>query len=762
MLAEMNEKHIFTIRELTTNQEIAVERLEEQLKSSESRYSRLLVDSDREKQLIQAKLDASTAEMRELSEKFAVLENKNSSILAARETLLREKDLLGIQVQKAEIEAKKQRELAENAEKTRLEMSKQLEESLSRLNLAETLNQQKQGKLIDFSHEKQEFEREIANLTDNLEASKEAIRTLSLQLASSSENSAKLDELKWKASEAEGQYQVAAERADSLDLLLRAAALEKSVLEDSLRIAEENSLILKQNSANLPAENTKLVELQKKLTKEAGRIEAEIGNLREENESLKLTLASEQANMRETATDLEKQENRLRTLTQQCSGLRDQLDREEKARIEAANEAERLRKALEEERNNVERLNALLQDTKGKLTQSEFETSNLLRKNADLTNEMALLEDKFIESSRLPIHPEVIMKPMTPHTPRSLSLPSSEDFGEIGEEPDFPVIVTSKSQTGEVSRAMRTATVQNEVERLFEMADFEGYMREIDGKMVQLVRKLGNVTEVLGLVKGNMRKRRAESEAEDGPGAPQPSIQSHSICLGLQYEGKTWILERTATDFTWKERPIQLDAATIPLLLTEDTIHHLHDLEAQLREKTIQMDESEELHLAKTQEFDKIKQLMADRGFNFEGQSLLAVVKSVLVARRPPAGSRGSSPNPKRLIGTSGEFSDLALGEREAVSPVKMLTLAVPKLEPSNQSSDSMALSEAEASSLFSTIDKLRRENDEMSKHNDDIERQLTLLKQKLREREQSSAEPISGAELSTVLQNLLEVLPLQ
>jgi len=91
-----------------------------------------------------------------------------------------------------------------------------------------------------------------------------------------------------------------------------------------------------------------------------------------------------------------------------------------------------------------------------------------------------------------------------------------------------------------------------------------------------------------------------------------------------------------------------------------------------------------------------------------------------------------------------------------------MVTLAVPKLEPSNQSSDSMALSEAEASSLFSTIDKLRRENDEMSKHNDDIERQLTLLKQKLREREQTSAEPISGVELSTVLQNLLEVLPLQ
>jgi len=755
------------------------ERLAEQFRASELFYKRLLEEADREKERIQAKLEAAeqfySSKIQKLSENCALLEDQNSSLLTDKENSLREQKLLSEKLKIAEIEADQLRVLTESREKVHLAVSQKLEETTSRLSQAEQHKQalihgkemELAAKSISFSTEKRHLEAQVAHLTDSLSASKEAIQTLSLQLASTGEATA---QLKWKLSESEGQYQAAAERTESLDQQLTDATLEIAALRSSLQTAEADSLSSKQQSATLIAELTQVREVYKKLTLETAKMDSEMQTIREESESLRRTLAAEQVSAGDTAADLESLQARLRAWTQeklrleqQCTALAEELEEERKSRLEAGTEVRRLGEELAAERVKVERLFNAHRETQAQLAQSELETSNLLIKNTDLTSEIATLGDKLTEFPRLPLHPEVIMKPLTPHTPHSFSFHSSEDFGFLGEEADFPLIVTSKSMTGEVNRAVETA-VQAELEKLFENVDFEGFMRDIERKIVNLMRKLANSADVLGLVKASIRKRVSDSDAEDGPGAPQPSLQPHSICLGLQFEGRTWVLERTSTDFVWKEHPIQLDPVSIPLLLTEDQISHMHTLEAQLRQKTIQMDEAEELHLAKTQEFDQIKQLLTDRGFNFQGQSLLAVVQSALAARRPPAGSRGSSPIPKRLSGLTSEFSDLALGvEKESASPAKVvMTLTVPRPEQSNQSSDSMALSEAEASSLFSTIDKLRRENDDMSKHNDDLERQVTLLKQKLRERELSPSEPVSGAELSSVLQNLLEVLPLQ
>lgn len=749
---------------------LTVKRLEQQFKASELTSKQLLAEVNHEKDLIFAELEAtkqfSASKIQEIAGNCVLLEEKNSAILRERDNLLREKKLLS---EKAEIETNQLRMLAENAEKARIAVSKQLEETVASRNQEETSKLREiEAQIAHSSIEKRQFETKIADLTESLAASKEAIQTLSLQVASTGETTA---QLKWKLSEAEGQYQAATDRAESLDQQLTAVVLDKAALSSSLQRTEEECRISKQHCASLMLELTQLREVGQNLTRETAKVDTQMQTLREENESLKMTLAAEQANARETATDLESFQDRLQAseaqwtqeklkLEQQCTAWEEELEGERSSKLEAQTEARKLGEELAAERAKVERMasvETMLRETKAKLAQSEQEISDLLLKNANLTSEIALLEDKFTESSRLPLQPDVIMKPLTPHTPHSFSFHSSEDFGDLGEEADFPLIVTSKSMTGEVHKAV------SELEKLFEVVDFEGCMNDIEQKIDNLVRKIAKSTDLLGIVKANIRKRKSESDTEDGPGAPQPSLQPHTICLGIQYEGKTWVLERTATDFAWKEHLIPLDPASVPLLLTEDQISHMHTLEVQLRQKTIQMDEAEELHLAKTQEFDKIKQLLTDRGFNFQGQSLLAVVQSAFVTRRPSAGSRGNSPVPKRLSGLSSEFSDLALGvEKESASPTKVLTLAVPKPELSNQSSDSMALSEAEASSLFSTIDKLRRENDDMSKHNDDLERQVTLLKQKLREREQSTSEPVSGSELSTVLQNLLEVLPLQ
>ena len=569
-------------------------------------------------------------------------------------------------------------------------------------------NQRKIAKLeAELAGKQRNFASEIEILTENLNLAKETVKNLSEKLSFSqiSENSLK-------------------ESIISIEEKLAKTTSQKIDIEKALK--------------------TELFQVQQSKNEEISQISSKNATLTDENIDL---------------------QSKLTLKTDECSQLSGKYGKIMLDLNEITNK-------YTAQLHTIESLSEQLRSFTARNITSELTISSLTDENSTLkselsrlTSEIASLKDQITENSRLFSLPEVVMKPDDPFSPqiREIDLAAGLDSsGLLDEDPEYPPIITSKSQTGELrlNSTDGNISLKNTLQKLVETVTFDHVEIEIQGKCLEFLLKLDSLQSKVEKIQRKIAPK-AREETEEAQGAPQPI---GTICLGVEFEGNQWILEKIGSDFLWKDRYSSIDP---PVFLSTSLLTQIQALSSEIREKTIQMDESEELHLLKTQEYDKIKQMLTERGFNFQGQTLLSVVNSALMAsKRPP----GHHPRAKRGVtraGGSNEFSDLALGSESGgvsadSSPVKRPSSSVPRPDSSNHSSDSMALSESEATSLFATIDKLRRENDDLLRTIDDYERQLTLLKQKMREKDGLAAEPVSGTELSTVVQNLFEVLPLQ
>jgi hypothetical protein len=271
-------------------------------------------------------------------------------------------------------------------------------------------------------------------------------------------------------------------------------------------------------------------------------------------------------------------------------------------------------------------------------------------------------------------------------------------------------------------------------------------------------------------LKLRVSSRRDEKEEDEvsNPEAPIPLFAQEAaefaLCLQVQYDGKSWTLLKTVNkDYFWQEGRLQTDSNARLTIITESILSQINSLEVQNRHLTERNAELEETSALKSEELGEIQSMLVSRGFNFQGQTLLTVIKSIILPQR-----RGPGSNKVRSIKDtqpSREVIDLPLDDSEpAETPDKTtnhraMTSPHGNSEKLSDSGNSMALSEAESQSLFKTIAKLRQENDELLKEIEDAHRQTLYYKARLSEVQNQPSDPVSSSQLSMIVTSLVEGL---
>jgi len=686
----------------------------------------------------------------QIQQRLKAAEEQNSRDTAALATLRTDQELAltALQKQLAALQYSEKAALeAYNASKS--DLSKTTETLKGQLKQLNADNQRLQVVLDASSQEKTRFEGEI----DRLKAQIEAFRQ---ELAASKSESAAI---------------LAKSKADSDSL--RAKAAENAKLTHDLATAEQFKSqtasqleTLRQEQAKSRAEIT---QLQKELTEsrslqratelQKAQAEAEIARLKTLTEEISLRAVEKarlESRIEGLSAELDKVTRENGTLKAENREIAADLEESTRIRrqnLELISSKEVAIKALETAKSA---LTTDLRTAHSSLSQLQLHQQSLLDRIAELEEQLAsgeIVEEEVETAQRQ----ELEVAAGLPANVREIEL-SMERESLVEEELAVPIIYYSAGTSERVKKEdmRRIAAFLSET-----MAKMTDKMNAFLGKLPEFLEKIPMLEQRLQQANSQIAKLKAELQREEdevsNPEAPRPSLSPDlTPCVLVHYEGRAWVLLRSAAgEYLWQE-PLPHTPETAPVVVSEEI---LRQLGLWVQERNLLQSkyvDSEEKALLMTAELRKIRELLESRGFNFQGESLYSVINSISLPRkRGPASSQSRPPASEDLseVGSNNRFSPQAPVPRAVTSPPG-------HSDKMSDSSHSKALSEDESQQVFRTIKKLMKDNDELVKELNEAQRQIQLYKGRLADIASQHSDPVSSSEVLITVQNLLEMLP--
>lgn len=386
---------------------------------------------------------------------------------------------------------------------------------------------------------------------------------------------------------------------------------------------------------------------------------------------------------------------------------------------------------------------------KSDLTGKELERSSLTQENEKLKEELMTMRVMWRDSRVvLPVE-----QGFEDSEEESFTVVKEEretarkDTENSQKDADFPVIQRVKSREIDANPFNPAAEISNfdsSIQLLlsnFDKSVKSGYSC-IERRCEQLQMRIGRLVCLWESSQPCLSVRKMEKEDEaSSPGAPTPDKELvEGVCMLVEYQDKRWELVQSGFEYQWKEAfgPYSPGLRGEMAVLSDKTATVIESLEKRVLELTNELEQR-----GNSKDYADAKALLVEKGFNFQGQTLTNVVSSLLVSSK-----RSKRPPPPLELPSDPQYSP------------NRPSLTSPNADSSKRSSDSLALSEQEATSLFQTIERMKRDYDDLMRVNEELERQVALHKQRTRSTQDSSG--IAVDELTMVVQNLLEALPMQ